>query len=185
MRPDVIGAWLFVWVGASGLLVSSLVAINVVAEYRRLRRERFPRPAYLLRKRLEGWSRDLFSGNSRFEFPDRNARGLHGRTIWATWDVRWGPFGESLGLVEDVMDGQHGAALRLRLENPILVPSSSNCLEPVEFVQFEPTKHTNSKRYLRGAVRGVFRPWARYSPVSFGEDVLPLGSVVMYDDGAA
>jgi hypothetical protein len=171
--------WLFLLPGA--LLVGILVTVNVASEYRRLRRQNAPGPAFLLWRRLHGWFLDLVRGVRSAEPSTReSAEVLAGRTVWISWDVRWGSSGNGLGRIADIVPSENGPILDLRLTNPIALHRADASIEPLFSVQFHPSRVTSPGRYLRGAVRGSFRP-----PPTLSSGVVPVGSVVVYPAGAA
>jgi hypothetical protein len=168
--------WLVVWFGASAALVAALVLINVVAEFRRLRAGRIPRPGFVLWKRFRG----AFLDRIRFVKPSRlSVDALSGRRVWLSWDIRWGPSGDGLARVESADPAEERVAILLALNKPMTFFGAGSQAELLDRVRFDPSQRTSPDRYLSGAVHGVFRP-------IFGQQLqrpgLPTGTVVVYEE---
>ena len=52
-RADVL-AWLVAWGGGTGLLLAMLLAVRTFAEYRRLAAGGYPKPLFLIGRRVRG-----------------------------------------------------------------------------------------------------------------------------------
>lgn len=135
-----------VWLAIVGFLVLVLVVVNLFAEFRRLRTLRFPRPVFLLARRVRG------------RLPARDTRRratLVGRRAWVSWDIRWLTAGETLASVVGEADGDK---LDLELQEPIHLYATSDAPEvTLRSVRFVPPGRQPA-RYDSSAVRGVLEP---------------------------
>jgi len=136
-------------IGASALLMSGLVAINAVAELRRLRARHTPRPWFLICRRVRGAILPPTCSPTIGAELDR-------RTGWLSWDLRWVNSGETLVRVSQAIP--ESMDLYLDLEDPIVLAATGDVpavhLDRVRFVPRDPRKAA----YNRSAVRGTLRP---------------------------
>lgn len=132
--------WLLTWGGLVALLLAFLFAVNLVSECRRLAVAGFPRPTYLIVRRVLG----AFAAG-RGQAPS----GLVGRMVWLSWDIRWLTCGETMATVIE----QPGDGLELRLDSPLLIAGMS----PIHRVRFVPLSLRRAA-YQRACIRGVLSP---------------------------
>lgn len=137
-RADIM-PWLMAWGGGTGLLLALLVAVSAFAEYRRLAARGYPKPLFLIGRRVRG----ILIG-ARGQAPGT----LTGRTAWVSWDIRWLTSGETLAVVM-----AQSEALDLELEHPIEVAGQPG-LRRVRFVP----RNLQRAAYARAAVHGRLHP---------------------------
>lgn len=136
-------AWLLGITGVAGVIAGSLS----ISTYRRLARDGVPAPGEVLRKLwLTPVTWILPPGG-----PGDGAE-LVGRRAWVSWDLRWGPSGQSSAIVQDG-DERH---LRLLLLTPVKMPSGPRAeLVDATDVRFWPSRKPN---YSWGTASGVLEP---------------------------
>ena len=135
-------AWLLGITGVAGLIAGSLS----ISTYRRLARDGVPAPGEVLRKLWLTPVTWILPGG-----PGDVAE-VVGRRAWVSWDVRWGPSGQSLAIVQDG-DERH---LRLLLLTPVKMPSGPRPeLVDATDVRFRPSR---TPHYSWGTASGVLEP---------------------------
>jgi len=139
--------WLVTWLALTFTLIAFLAAVNITSEYRHLSASGFPRPAFLIRRRIAGL---LF----RRRTPARPVP-LEGRKAWVKWDVRWLTCGE---FVATILRFGESASLYLELQDPLTISvGANNTIFAIRHVTFVPSSPKRAA-YGVSAVSGYLEP---------------------------
>jgi len=143
------------------LVFGPLITLALLGEARSLRRSGIPQPWFVIRCRLRTLLPKLVHSSHH--------NILTGRLAWLTWDLHWGPSGETTARVTGRLPAE--GALTLVLDQPIEYAAVQ--LRQVEFYPYKP----RAAQYDSVAVRGTLLP-----EVDSGYRC--TATLIVYPDGA-
>ena len=153
-----------------GITIVPLWLINVISNFKSLKRE-FPEALEITFKQLT-ISQLILLPFSIFPSPFELIHKLKEQQIFLEWDIRWGPHGQTIGILKDIQKTDGKISFLLHLFNPV------ECFQERKYDQmyFIPYSQViNKTKLLFGKLNGYLLPTSTNEKI----DCKPTASLVI------